>query len=60
MARRFAAAIGIVVLLGLALTLLYRVYRHHENTAPYNDDEMIEVRGETTAPPAVNFAEARL
>jgi hypothetical protein len=56
MARRFAAAIGIVILLGLALTLLYRVYRHHENAQPYGDDEVIDVRLENTAQSAVKFA----
>jgi hypothetical protein len=38
MARRLASAIGIVVLLALALTLLWRVYVHHTRAEPYDDE----------------------
>lgn len=33
--RRFIAALAIVVLLALGFTLLWRVYVHHMQTAPY-------------------------
>jgi hypothetical protein len=37
MARRIGALIGIVVVLGLAVTLLWRVHLHHQMTR--NPDE---------------------
>lgn len=37
--RRFLSIIGIVVLLALAMTLLWRVYSHHTQAEPYDDDE---------------------
>lgn len=39
MARRIAALIGLVAVIGLALTLLYRVYLHHSQAEPYVDDD---------------------
>lgn len=32
MARRVTALVGIVVIIGLALILMWRVYLHHERT----------------------------
>ena len=37
--RRFVSLVGIVVLLALAMTLLWRVYQHHTQAEPYRDDE---------------------
>lgn len=39
MVRRMAAMFGLVVVIALALTLLYRVYLHHSRTEPYVDDD---------------------
>jgi hypothetical protein len=40
MGRRIGAALGIVLILGLALLLLWRVYIHHERTR-FHDDPVI-------------------
>ena len=37
--RRFLSMVGIVVLLALAMTLLWRVYSHHVQAEPYDDEE---------------------
>lgn len=42
-ARRIAALIGIVVLIGLALTLLWRVYVHHREADPDEREEAVTV-----------------
>lgn len=42
-ARRIASLAGIVVLIALALTLLWRVYLHHEQADPYDRDEPVTV-----------------
>lgn len=39
MIRRIAAMFGLVVVIALALTLLYRVYIHHTRAEPYVDDD---------------------
>ncbi|HYR27145.1 MAG TPA: hypothetical protein VEU30_01690 [Thermoanaerobaculia bacterium] len=39
MARRLAAMFGLVIVLALALTLLYRVYLHHTQAEPYVGDD---------------------
>jgi hypothetical protein len=39
MVRRIAAMFGLVVVIALALTLLYRVYIHHTRAEPYVDDD---------------------
>ena len=39
MARRLAALFGLVVVIALALTLLYRVYVHHTRNEPYVDED---------------------
>ncbi len=41
MTRRLMATFGIVALLALALTLLWRVYVHHVNTQPYGDEPVV-------------------
>jgi hypothetical protein len=38
MARRIAAIFGLVAVIFLALTLLYRVYLHHSQAEPYVDE----------------------
>jgi hypothetical protein len=42
MGRRLLALIGILVLVTLALTLLWRVYAHHLRAAPLEPDLTIE------------------
>jgi hypothetical protein len=43
MTRRLLATFGIVALLALALTLLWRVYVHHTHAQPYGSDEPVVV-----------------
>jgi hypothetical protein len=57
MARRFAALIGFVAVVALALTLLYRVYVHHSQAQPYVDErEGAIVRLDGRAGGCVKFA----
>jgi hypothetical protein len=42
-ARRIASVIGIVVLIALALTLLWRVYVHHRQNDPYEREGPVTV-----------------
>ncbi|MDQ3281468.1 MAG: hypothetical protein M3Q69_08650 [Acidobacteriota bacterium] len=44
--RRLAALLGFIAVLALALTLLYRVYIHHTQAEPYEQDEGTVVRME--------------
>ena len=44
MTRRIAAMFGLIIVIALALTLLYRVYLHHTGAEPYVEDEPIVVR----------------
>ena len=43
MTRRLLASLGIVAILALAMTLLWRVYVHHTNAEPYGNDEPVVV-----------------
>jgi hypothetical protein len=43
MTRRLIATFGIVLLLALAVTLLWRVYVHHTHAQPYDSDEPVVV-----------------
>jgi len=43
MLRRIASLAGIVVLIALALTLLWRVYLHHHQADPYEREEAVTV-----------------
>jgi len=43
MTRRLIATFGIVVILALAMTLLWRVYVHHLRARPYDSDEPVIV-----------------
>lgn len=42
--RRIAAMAGLIVLIVLALTLLWRVYRHHHAADPYELEQPALVR----------------
>ena len=42
-ARRIAALAGIVIVIALALSLLWRVYLHHQQADPYDRDEPVTV-----------------
>ena len=42
-ARRFAALLAFFALIFLALTLLWRVYVHHNQADPYERDEAVTV-----------------
>jgi hypothetical protein len=52
-ARRLLALAGFVVVVALAVTLLYRVYIHHTQAEPYEDDESAVVRVEVKFATAV-------
>jgi hypothetical protein len=54
--RRIASLVGILVLIALALTLLWRVYLHHEQADPYERDEPVTVRLDVPASAAVKIA----
>ena len=43
MLRRIASLAGIIVLIALALTLLWRVYLHHNQADPYEREEAVTV-----------------
>jgi hypothetical protein len=55
--RRIAALAGIVVLLGLALVLLWRVYLHHQQADPYDRDEPVTVELDVRDGAHVKFAD---
>lgn len=58
MPRRLVAIIGLVVVIALALTLLYRVYIHHTRAEPYvDDDDGAIVRLDGRAGRCVKFAD---
>lgn len=48
--RRIVALVGFFAVLFLAATLLYRVYIHHINSEPYNDEETAVVGVEVKFP----------
>ena len=43
MARRFAAILGFMAVVALALTLLYKVYIHHTRTEPRDKGDGVSV-----------------
>ena len=55
--RRIASLAGIVVLIALALTLLWRVYLHHQQADPYDRDEPVTVELDGGRRSSVKFAE---
>ena len=57
MARRVAAFLGLLAVIALALTLLYRVYLHHSRTQPYVDEPAGSIAALDVQPAAnVKFA----
>jgi hypothetical protein len=47
MTRRLLALFGFIAVIVLAVTLLYRVYVHHVESEPYDDEETTVVRLES-------------
>jgi hypothetical protein len=54
--RRIASLAGMVVLIALALTLLWRVYLHHQQADPYDRDEPVTVDLDVPWRNSVKFA----
>lgn len=44
MARRVSALLGIVVIVGLALALMWRVYRHHEAAQLHDEPAIVALQ----------------
>ena len=55
-ARRLAALFAFFVLIALAVTLLWRVYVHHDQSDPYDREDGVTVRLDVPAGRSVNFA----
>ena len=55
-ARRLAALFAFVALVALALTLLWRVYVHHDEADPYDRQDALTVRLDVPAATSVKFA----
>lgn len=55
-ARRMAALLAFFALILLALTLLWRVYVHHNQTDPYEREEAVTVRLDVCDPAHVKIA----
>lgn len=56
MTRRAAALLGMFVLIVLAATLLWRVYRHHEGAEQYSEEPAV-VRLDGSFAGSVKFAQ---
>ncbi|HVG23135.1 MAG TPA: hypothetical protein VND45_03185 [Thermoanaerobaculia bacterium] len=56
MTRRIASLAGIIVLLALAVTLLWRVYLHHRQADPYEREAPVTVELDAPATVVVKFA----
>lgn len=56
MTRRAAALLGMLVLVLLAATLLWRVYRHHEDAERYSDEPAV-VRLDGSSAGSVKFSQ---
>lgn len=56
MARRIAALLGFFALVLLALTLLWRVYVHHNQADPYEREEAVTVLMDVPGSIHVKFA----
>lgn len=48
MARRVSALVGIVVIIGLVLLLMWDVYRHHEGMHLRDEPAIVSLGGITT------------
>ena len=55
-ARRIAALAGIVIVIALALSLLWRVYLHHQQADPYDRDEPVTVELDDRGAASVKIA----
>jgi hypothetical protein len=55
--RRIVSLAGIIVLIVLALTLLWRVYLHHRQADPYEREEPVTVELDVRHAKSVKFAE---
>lgn len=51
MTRRIFALFGFFLVIALAVTLLYRVYLHHTQAEPYDDEESAVVQSEVKIAP---------
>jgi len=49
MARRVTALLGIVIIIGLALTLMCRVYLHHRSSESTEEPTVVELSVEKVA-----------
>jgi hypothetical protein len=62
-ARRIASLAGILVLIALALTLLWRVYLHHQQADPYDRDEPVtvelDIRGKICEAVELNYSRSK-
>ena len=54
--RRIASLAGIIVLIALAMTLLWRVYLHHRQADPYEREEPVTVELDVRPAAFVKFA----
>jgi hypothetical protein len=55
-ARRIAALLAFFALVLLALTLLWRVYVHHDQADPYDRESAVTVRLDALSTRSVKFA----
>ena len=55
-ARRLAALLAFFALIALAVTLLWRVYVHHNQADPYEREEAVTVRLDERDPAHVKIA----
>jgi hypothetical protein len=54
-ARRLAAMIAFFALIALAVTLLWRVYVHHNQADPYEREDAVTVRLDASFATSVKF-----
>jgi len=43
MARRVTALVGIILIVGLLIVLIWRVYLHHESRAPADEPAVVSI-----------------
>jgi hypothetical protein len=55
--RRILALLGFVAVIVLAVTLLYRVYMHHVQSEPYDEEEgaVVQVDSKNYSPLLLNY-----
>jgi nitrogen fixation-related uncharacterized protein len=56
--RRLLALLGFVAVIMLAVALLYRVYMHHVQSEPYDDEEgaVVQVESKNYSPLLLNYS----